>query len=182
MNVTVRNIITSMRLMSTLDWRDFFESVSIVDESLRADTNFTEIDFATRDAYRHAIEDLSRGSRHSEVEIARRVLQKVKRARVETGEAGSLKQERERDPGYYLISRGRQDFERELGFRLPWTRRLLRLYMHTATPGYLGTIAVVTAAILALPLLHDRDAGVSLEGLAFMALLAAIPASDLASR
>ena len=68
--MSVRNIITSMRLMSAFDWREFFESVSLVDETLRSETNFGEMDFSTRDDYRHAIEDLSRGSRHSEVEIA----------------------------------------------------------------------------------------------------------------
>ena len=31
-NVTVRNIITSMRLLSDVDWPEFFESVSLVDE------------------------------------------------------------------------------------------------------------------------------------------------------
>jgi cyclic beta-1,2-glucan synthetase len=30
-NVTVRNIITSLRELSSLDWREFFESVSAVD-------------------------------------------------------------------------------------------------------------------------------------------------------
>ena len=40
MNVTVRNVITSMRMMSTLDWADFFESVSLVDDTLRAGSSF----------------------------------------------------------------------------------------------------------------------------------------------
>src|ERR1700730_1408858 len=71
MTVTVRNVITSMRLMSAFDWQEFFESVSQVDEVLRNGSNFAEMDFATRDYYRHAIEDLSRGSGHSEIEIAR---------------------------------------------------------------------------------------------------------------
>ncbi len=35
-NVTVRNIITSVRLLSDVDWPEFFESVSLVDELLRA--------------------------------------------------------------------------------------------------------------------------------------------------
>jgi cyclic beta-1,2-glucan glucanotransferase len=180
MNVTVRNIITSMRSMSAFNWRDFFESVSLVDETLRGDTNFGEIDFATRDAYRHSIEDLSRGSRHSDVEIANRAVQHVRRARVENREGSGQRDERRTDPGYYLVARGRREFERELGFRLPFRRRLLRLYMRTAVPGYLGTIAIITAAILALPLLHDSEAGLSLAGLVIMGLLAAIPASDLA--
>ena len=40
MNVTVRNVITSMRLISALDWAEFFESVSLVDAALRADSDF----------------------------------------------------------------------------------------------------------------------------------------------
>ena len=36
MNVTVRNVITSMRLISWFDWAQFVESVSLVDEVLRA--------------------------------------------------------------------------------------------------------------------------------------------------
>jgi cyclic beta-1,2-glucan synthetase len=35
-NVTVRNIITSMRLISDVNWPDFFEDVSLVDAELRA--------------------------------------------------------------------------------------------------------------------------------------------------
>ena len=83
MNVTVRNIIPSMRLMTDFDWREFVEDVSLPDQILRSDTNFAEMDFATRDAYRHAIEDLSRGSRHSEIEVAEHVVHCIKRARAE---------------------------------------------------------------------------------------------------
>ncbi|MFN8423090.1 MAG: hypothetical protein U0470_06755 [Anaerolineae bacterium] len=36
MNVTVRNVILSMSLMSALDWSAFFETVSLVDDVLRA--------------------------------------------------------------------------------------------------------------------------------------------------
>jgi hypothetical protein len=67
MNVTVRNVITSMRLMSAVDWAEFFESVSLVDAALRAGSDFAAMDFPTRDCYRHAIEALARGSGHSEL-------------------------------------------------------------------------------------------------------------------
>ena len=40
-SVTVRNIITSMRLISNIDWADFFESVSLVDTVLRQSAVFT---------------------------------------------------------------------------------------------------------------------------------------------
>ena len=172
MSVTVRNIITSMRLTSAFDWEAFFESVSLVDEVLRSGSNFGDMDFATRDYYRHAIEDLSRGSSHSEIEVAQRAVQRAKRARAELHNDGQPPDERKADPGYYLISRGRLDFERELGFQIAWRRGVLRLYVRAAVPGYLGTIAVMTALILALPLAHAGELGVSAPVLVLLALLA----------
>ena len=60
--------------MATFDWRDFFESVSLVDRILRAESEFGAMDFATRDRYRKAIEDLARGSGRGEIEVARAAL------------------------------------------------------------------------------------------------------------
>ncbi len=157
MNVSVRNIITSMRLISEFDWQQFFESVSLVDEILRKDTDFADMDFSTRDIYRHAIEDLARGSNHSELEVARRVVRRVQQAASGRSDGphdgDKSNQDRYTEPGYYLISQGRPAFEQELGFRVSGKHRLLRLYIRAAIPGYLGTIAIVTAMILALPLL-----------------------------
>ena len=184
MSVSVRNIITSMRLISEFDWQEFFESVSLVDEILRNDTHFADMDFSTRDDYRHAIENLSRGSSHSEIEVARHVVRRVKQGICDPSEdprnAGKLNGERQTEPGYHLISRGRPAFERALGFHVSWKRWLLRLYVRTAVPGYLGTIAIVTALILALPLLRVREGGMTAGGLLLLGLLAAVPASDLA--
>jgi cyclic beta-1,2-glucan synthetase len=184
MSVSVRNIITSMRLVSAFDWQEFFESVSLVDEILRNDTHFADMDFSTRDDYRHAIENLSRGSNHSEIEVARHVVRRVKQGICDPSEdprnADKLRGERQTEPGYHLISRGRPAFERELGFHVSWKRWLLRLYVRTAVPGYLGTIAIVTALILALPLLRVREGGMTAGGLFLLGLLAAVPASDLA--
>ncbi len=184
MSVSVRNIITSMRLISEFDWQEFFESVSLVDEVLRNDTHFAEMDFSTRDDYRHAIENLARGSKHSEIEVARRVVRRVQRSLQDAsqipGNFDPVTAERQAEPGYHLISRGRPAFERELGYHVSWNRWLLRFYMRTAVPSYLATIAVVTALILAWPLLYAREGGTSALGLLLLGLLAAVPASDLA--
>jgi len=184
MNVSVRNIVTSMRSISAFDWPEFFEAVSPVDEILRRDTHFADMDFATRDNYRHAIEDLSRGSKHSEIDVARRVVKNVRQAASRSVEAshngGDPSQDRQTEPGYYLISRGRPGFERELGFHVPLRRWLLRLYIRAAVPGYLGTIALLTVILLAVPLLLTFENGVGTRGLVLIALLAAVPASDLA--
>jgi len=162
MNVTVRNVILSMSLMSALDWAEFFEGVSLVDEVLRADPHFCALDFATRDAYRHAIEELARGSGRSELDVAREAL----------GRAGAS--------GFPLIGNGRVAFEHALGCRPPPLRRLRRAYVAAAAPGFLGTLVVLSGLILSLPLLHAGASGVGLAGLLLLGLLAVVPASDLA--
>ena len=103
-NVTVRNIITSMRWMSSIDWPEFFESVSLVDEVLRTAPAFAAMDFATRDEYRKQIELLSRGSGHSEIDVAREA---VRLARRRPPIEELVRRRRARDPGYYLVAEGR---------------------------------------------------------------------------
>ena len=73
-NVTTRNIITSMRLVSDVDWTELVESVSLVDEVLQSGSDFASMDFPTRNLYRSAIEELARGSKLTELEIARAAL------------------------------------------------------------------------------------------------------------
>ncbi len=173
MNVTVRNVITRMRLMSTFDWADFFESVSLVDEALRAGSDFEAMDFVTRDRYRHAIEDLSRGSGSSELDVAREAVRRAQHS-------GTAPGDRRADAGFYLISEGRPLFEKEIGYRLSLGRRLVRAYVSAATASYLGTIAILTAFFLAVPLVDAHESGVRLAWLGLLGLLGLIPASDLA--
>ena len=180
MTVTVRNVIISMRLMSAFDWHEFFESISLVDEVLRNGSLYAEMDFSTRDYYRHAIEELSRGTSYSEIEIASRALHRAKQAQAEHRGDTSDRLNPNGDPGYYLISKGRMEFERDLGYRPRWKQKLLRRYVRAALPGYLGTILILTAAILALPLIHSREQGVAIVYLALLGIIGAIPASDLA--
>ena len=173
MNVTVRNVIMSMSLMSALDWAQFFETVSLVDEVLRAGPNYAAMDFATRDAYRHAVEELARGSGRSELEVAREAM-------AHTHRADGADDDRRSDPGFYLIGNGCQAFELTLGYRARRMRRLLRTYVAAATPGYLGTIAVLSGFMFTLPLLAAGASGVEPMSLLVLALLAVVPASDLA--
>jgi cyclic beta-1,2-glucan synthetase len=76
-NATVRNVITSMRVISAFDWAAFFESVSLVDDALAAHPGYRASEFATRDRYRHAVEELARGARRTEVEVARRAVERA---------------------------------------------------------------------------------------------------------
>ena len=118
-NVTVRNVITSMRLISDVDWADLFESVSLVDEALRSGSEFADMDFPTRNLYRSAIEELARGSPLSELEIARAAMAAAGDRALGRPEEGEDPDGHKRDPGYYLIGGGRRAFEATIGFRAP---------------------------------------------------------------
>jgi cyclic beta-1,2-glucan synthetase len=180
MNVTVRNVITSMRTMATFDWAGFFERISLVDAALRAGSRFGTMDFATRDRYRHAIEDLARGSGWSEIDVTREAIARAKHAASARGPADPPAGSRTEDPGYYLISKGRRGFERQVGYRVPVAQWLLRAYVGGATPGYLGTIGVIAALLVVVPLVAAHAGGVSFGVVVLLGLVALIPASDFA--
>ncbi len=171
LNVTVRNIVTSMRHLSTVDWSEFVEGVSLVDERLRAGSRFAELDFPTRDRYRHAIEVLARGSPHTELEVTERALTAMRSL---TPASSVL------EPGCVLIAGGRPAFERALGFRAPFSQWAGRLSSATGLPGYLTLLGVLTALLVALPLAVLLGDGVSPEMLAVLALVGLIPASEIA--
>jgi len=179
-NVTVRNVITSMRLVSALDWAKIFESSSLVDAALRAESAFAEMDFPTRNRYRHAIERLARGSGCSELHVVQRAIAAAKRSAADSTSTRATTVEREQEPGYYLIANGRREFEKELGFRAPLSSWLIRAGRKAGIMGYVGGIAVILAIILALPLIALAEFGVGGWFLVLFAVLGLAPASDLA--
>jgi cyclic beta-1,2-glucan synthetase len=174
--VTVGNIITSMRLLSTLDWKDFFETVSLIDPELAKDPAgmYSRMDFATRDRYRHVIERISKGARKSEPEIARAALRLAEQA----GQPGE-------DPvhahvGYFLVGDGVLLLEQEASYRPRLSDRLRRAVERHPTLAYVGTFLLLSALVLGLILaaLMHVQAGALMTVVAL--LLSLIPASDLA--
>ena len=139
MTVTVRNIITSMRLMSALDWTAFFESVSLVDEALRERaatsrrwTSRAGTAIATRSRRCRA----DRGARSSTSSGRRWRRPSDARARPPDAVAGG--DDRRADPGFYLVGGGRQAFERAVGFRPPLGLRLRRAFIDRGDAGIPG--------------------------------------------
>lgn len=174
--VTVGNIITSMRLLSTLDWKDFFETVSLIDPELAKDPAgaYSRMDFATRDRYRHVIERISKGTKKPEPEIARAALGLAEQAR------DTQKEPARAHVGYFLIDNGVFQLERETSYRPRLGERLLRMIERHAALVYLGTFVVLSALVLGVILLALvlAHAGVIMIGVALV--LSLIPASDLA--
>ncbi|WP_284324979.1 GH36-type glycosyl hydrolase domain-containing protein [Cypionkella aquatica] len=167
-NVTMRNIVTSLRVISEIDWADFFEDVSLVDARLRASSNFAAMDFATRNAYRTAIEDLARHSKSDEIAVTDAALQL----------AAQGQNDRARDPGFGLIGPGRPALEAALRYRPSLARRAFDAVARGGLGSYLAALALVSGLVVWAAL-----AGVGVTGwvLLPLALLAVLPASDTAT-
>lgn len=71
--VSMSNCVTGLRLLSSLDWREFVEKASVVEKALRTDPAgvYGRMDFATRDKYRHVVENLAKKYSLSEDKVAR---------------------------------------------------------------------------------------------------------------
>jgi len=173
-SVTVRNIITSMRLISSVDWAELFERLSLVDDVFEAGSAFGAMDFPTRNLYRNAVEELARGCDLTELELAHAAVASAARAT----KAGS--DPRRQDPGYALIAGGRAEFEAAIGFRPPAQAWPGRVYRSLGIGGYVGAGALVAAGLLAIPLSILTANGLSAGWLLLLAILGVIPAIDVA--
>jgi cyclic beta-1,2-glucan synthetase len=178
-NVTVRNIITSMRLMSDVDWAELFESVSLVDASLRAGSDYPAMDFMTRDQYRRAIEELARRSHLTELEIVARVLADDPDAEA-VPKLNAEEAARRRDPGYRLIGSGRAAFEELIGYRRPLLQRPGHFLVSRGTLFYLTGILLISAGTLAAVLWRVGMLGGGGVLLVTLGTLGLVPATDLA--
>ena len=81
--ISIGNCVTSLRLLSALDWPSFFERTSLVEARLRNDPAgvYSRQDFSTRDRYRQMVEKLSRGSQVDETAVADKAVNLAARPR-----------------------------------------------------------------------------------------------------
>ena len=176
-NVSVRNVITSMRLISDIDWTRLFESMSLVDFKLRARSTFGAMDLPTRNLYRDAIEQLARGSVSTELQITERALDAASNATA----PATAEMSPATEPGHYLIGEGRRAFELILDFRPPFRLRLSRLVIRLGMGGYISANLVLTLLLTGLGIWVLPDTGLSALGLALLGLAGVLPASEVAS-
>ncbi|MDZ4251748.1 MAG: hypothetical protein U1A72_04150 [Sulfuritalea sp.] len=110
--VSISNSIGSLRVLGAIDWRDFVESMSVVERTLREDPPdvYGSMDFATRDHYRHATERIARKNGLAEELVAGKALA-LARAAAGTDAPGA----REAHVGFYLIDRGLPQLETAIG-------------------------------------------------------------------
>ncbi|MHA4869048.1 GH36-type glycosyl hydrolase domain-containing protein [Duganella sp. PWIR1] len=173
--VSIANSIGSLRFLGTMDWQEFVETMSVVEQTLRQDPAdvYGKMEFATRDQYRHAIEKIAKRSRFSEVEVAQQALQLALNNHGE-GDA------RHGHVGFYLIGGGLPLLEKQTGMRRPWLEALQQTSRASPLTSYLGAIAAIS--LVATALLMERAVNDGTHGFVLIALglLALLGSSQLA--
>jgi len=153
--VSISNSIGSLRFLGAMDWREFVETMSVVDRVLGEDPGgvYDKMDFPTRDRYRHVVEKVAKSSRRSESEVAREAIRLARDAA-----AKDDRDDRAAHVGFYLIGRGLPQLERTAGVRRSTLEGLRRLTRRSPLLFYLGSITVITA-IFSGSLLAKAHAG-----------------------
>jgi cellobiose phosphorylase len=169
--VSMSNSIGSLRFLSAMDWREFVETMSVVERVLRGDPAnvYSHMDFATRDRYRHVVEELAKRSPLAEDEVARRAIQLA-----HDRSAPASGDDRMAHVGYYLIDKGRALLEHAIGARLSIHVILKRLARRCPLVLYGGAILALTALLTTAALLSAARYGLGagdLLCLGFPALL-----------
>ena len=174
--VSISNSIASLRFLDATDWREFVESTSIVDRTLREAPQdvYAGMTFATRDHYRHVVEKIAKGSNFSEVEVAATAVRLASDS-LQKGDhrAGHV--------GYYLVAEGRETLELAVAIRGSIGRFLRNVARrHSLSLSlYLGTIITSAALLTAILSVRARAFGMSVPDLVIFGVLALSAVSQL---
>jgi cyclic beta-1,2-glucan synthetase len=183
----VANCIQGLRTLKNLEWKVFFENVSLVEVKLNEDPSgvYPEMTFDTRDQYRKAIEQLAQDSGISEEKVASLAVDLAKDFSVRHPFAQDPADRIQTHVGYYLVERGlsqlinTEDFSGS-GYTLGWAGQIKRGMSDHALLLYVGSILLIIAILLSTLLLSLDSMNASLAQELITGILAIIPASVVA--
>ncbi len=141
--VSISNSISSLRFLSTTDWREFVEQTSIMEKTLRKDPAgiYANMDFHTRDYYRHIVENIAKKSDHSEQAVAELIVKVAKEA------ASDAADQRTMHIGCYLKGKGLNKIEKLTKVRLSVKEKGKRLINIIPFFAYAGAIILLTTLL-----------------------------------
>ncbi|MFZ7134368.1 MAG: GH36-type glycosyl hydrolase domain-containing protein [Eubacteriales bacterium] len=109
MKISIGNGLTSLNRISTLDWNDIFEKMSLVEEILEKDPSgiYVSMDFESRDYYRNILVEISKKFSETETRVARKAMECALKHNDDP---------KKNHVGYYLIDKGRNELLDVLGY------------------------------------------------------------------
>ena len=176
--LSMSNSIGSLRFLTAMDWREFVERMSAVERTLREDPAgvYGGMDFATRDRYRHVVEEIAKKSGLAEDEVARLAI-----GLAGEGAAGTNGDDRARHVGFYLIDGGLPQLEARVGVRPSVVDMVRSTGRRFSLPVYLGSI-LSSLRWSSPPAWSQRPASSGMRGplLWIVGVLSLFPVSSLA--
>jgi cyclic beta-1,2-glucan synthetase len=139
--VSISNSIGSLRFLTALDWREFVESMSHVEQVLHDDPAeaYMLMDFNTRDHYRHVIERMAKKCDFSEIDVARKSIELAKNGAELNG-----KEDRTAHVGYYLIGKGQAQLGNLIKLKNTLSSVCKKTIFRLPLFFYLGSIILLT--------------------------------------
>jgi cyclic beta-1,2-glucan synthetase len=167
-----------LRVFSDISWFELVSKTSVVERVLAEDPAgvYLRMDVETRNRYRAVIEEFARRTKYGEVEIAELV---VSHSRHSESQSGDSLDSEIAHVGYWLVDSGRDEFKRLIGYRPRFRDRWFQLINRNTTVVYLGSLSLVTAAILIPPAGYLSAVDATIIGWMGTLLLATLPASML---
>jgi cyclic beta-1,2-glucan synthetase len=175
--VSISNSIGSLRMLGAMDWRDFVETHSIVEQTLRQDNGgiYGSMNFSTRDRYRHVVETIAMKSELSEHEVAAGAIALM----VKNMPAAGTDQ-RSGHVGYYLIGDGLAQTIKMAKMRVSVMQKIRKIIRRIAFPLYLTFIFFIAASIAGVIFIQGFGETKNSLILILIGLLALLCSSELA--
>jgi cellobiose phosphorylase len=174
--VSISNSIGSLRFLESIDWSKFVEAMSSVEKILIEDPCgvYEQMDFATRDQYRHIIEKIAKNSSLSEEEVAQLAIRLS-----QEGAALNGNTDRTAHVGYHLIDKGSKKFEANAKVKFSVDATLRKISSRIPLLLYSGSIILLTALFTVILLQKSYDEGINGLPLKLMGVLFFLAASNL---
>lgn len=166
----IGNLIRSLRVISETDWEEIFESISVVEKTLRQDPAgiYARMDFKTRNLYRGAIEKLAKASRKEETWLATELI-----------ELSITEPDATVHIGEYLIGKRRIAFEQAVGYKPNLKTRLARDLKSWNSVLYIGGTLLLALILITVVLIITHQAMVFDQIGIFQIILMAVIALSL---
>ena len=171
-NVTMGNIIKSLRHIDDTEWSVWFEEVSQIDKIFRDRTDYEALDFGSRNAYRNRIEQIARRSRRSESEVANAAISLAEQAARESDDP------RESNIGAFIVGRRRRELEAAVGYKPLIVQQTVRLVRRLNWFAIAGPVIFLTVLAMAIAGWFLVQANMPLPVVFFFLLMFALPASE----
>ena len=170
--VSMGHAILSLHFITAEDWPRFFEEVSLVEQVFQKDPSriYCNMDFQSRDAYRHQVEKIARRFKVSELVVARKVLLRAQKAH-ELGETLFS------HVGYDLIGAGWESLKLELeqDYRKPRNikNEILQAIQKKPVQYYFGSllIGIIALSIWVLLYTHQMNPVTAVSPLLWLGVL-----------